>query len=325
MRFGPLYVLRFANWLRLCRQLEELRQEQERLQRLLENSGPAGIRSSVEDILAIPRAPEEGAYVEPPAPTPSKLAMFQAVDGWTCQFEIDGQTVGGPIPSRDDDRLPWLLDAMGGVAGKRVLELGPLDGAHTQVLLEQGAREVIAIEGFRPAWLRCLVVKEIFRWQQAQILYGDFCAYVADYQGPPFDLVLASGVLYHQRNPARLIHDLARITDQVLVWSQVADARHPHGGTCTQVHVGQRSYEGRCVDYQGVRNTLKNYCGGVHPTTVWLFADELRRAFVDAGFVYREERPTRETPYGPSLLFVASKTPLRSVRASRAVETALAG
>ena len=40
---------------------------------------------------------------------------------------------------------PLALD----IAGKRILELGPLEGAHTRVMCRGGANEVIAIEGFR--------------------------------------------------------------------------------------------------------------------------------------------------------------------------------
>jgi hypothetical protein len=258
----------------------------------------------------LPRSVAEGPYVEPLTPPPSPWAMFHALDGWTSQFVLDGQAVGGPMDVTTDPRIAWQLARVGGAAGKRVLELGPLEGAHTKLLLDQGAREVVAVEGFRPAWLRCLVVKEIFRLDCARFLYGDFCRYVADYDGEPFDFVLANGVLYHQSNPAQLIHDLARVTGQVLVWSQVADSQHPHGGREIEVSVGDRIYRGRINDYEGARNTFKNYCGGVHAAAVWLYADELRRAFVDAGFCHLREHPCGETPYGPSLLFVASKVPI---------------
>ena len=303
MKLGTLYVLRTANWVRLCQELDALRAEVRRLR-----GDPDARRPP--SVVPIPRAPAEGPYAEPPTPAPTPWAMFHAVDGWTSQFVLDGRPVGGPMDVTADDRLAWQLAAAGGAAGKRILELGPLEGAHTKLLLEHGAREVVAVEGFRPAWLRCLVVKEVFRLGRARFLYGDFCRYVAGYDGEPFDFVLASGVLYHQRNPARLIHDLARVTDRVLVWSQVADQRHPHGGAETEVTAGGRTYRGRINNYGGARNALKNYCGGVHPTAVWLYAGELRRAFADAGFRHLAERPCGGTPHGPSLQFVAGKAPV---------------
>src|SRR5262249_13866061 len=154
--------------------------------------------------------------------------------------------------------------------GKRALELGPLEAAHTRILCEQGAREVIAIEGFREAWLRCLVVKEVFALTQARLLYGDFCAYVGQYQGEPFDFVLAQGVLYHQSNAPELIGNIARLTSCVLVWSHVANENHP-GGPEVAVEANGRSYRGRVYDYRGARSVSKNYCGGIHPTAVWLY------------------------------------------------------
>lgn len=232
--------------------------------------------------------------------------MFQAMDGWITRFEIDGMVVGGEADLGNSSWLSWQMDRIGGVEGKRVLELGPLEGAHTKILIDNGAREVIAIEGLRHLWLRCLVVKEIFRLNRARFLYGDFCQFVADYDGEPFDAVLASGVLYHQQNPAALIHSLARITDRAMVWSQVASDQDFLGEE-VEVDAAGKLYRGRVNDYQGARETVSGFCGGVHPTAVWLYPEELRTAFTDAGFGQLDEQPPAETHFGPVLMFVAAK------------------
>ena len=113
--------------------------------------------------------------LDPPTPIPSNENMFLSMEGWSTQYTIDGKVMGGPVQLLTDKRMKWHIDVVGGVEGKRILELGPLEGAHTITLINHGAKEVVAIEGLRRAWLRCLVVKEILQVQKARFLYGDFC------------------------------------------------------------------------------------------------------------------------------------------------------
>ncbi|MEZ5286815.1 MAG: hypothetical protein R2712_18800 [Vicinamibacterales bacterium] len=77
----------------------------------------------------------------------------------------------------DDPRLAWPLERLGGVAGRRVLELGPLEGGHTYMLDRAGAREIVAIEGNTRAYLKCLVAKEILGIPSGRFVCGDFAAY----------------------------------------------------------------------------------------------------------------------------------------------------
>lgn len=327
MKLGPLYLLWSTNWIDLMHtleankaQLDHDRRELERLNQQLQEAHAeltqrgdqiARLTEEVEELRGrrlrpIPRDPSQSVFVESPTPKPSPRAMIEALDGWTTQFQIDGEPIGGPIPLSQDVLLEKQLGWLGGVEGKRILELGPLDGGHTYMLCRAGAREVVAVEGFREAWMRCLVVKEVFDLKQARFLYGDFCEYVNDPDNEKFDVALARGVLYHQSNPAALIHGLTGLADAVIVWSQVADDTHPTGDETT-VEARGFSYRGRVNDYDGARNAYLNYCGGVHPTSVWLYPDELRRAFRDAGFSDIMEEPTDPTPSGPAVQFVARR------------------
>jgi len=45
--------------------------------------------------------------------------------------------------------------------GKKVLELGPLEGAHTY-MLEKAGGDVLSIEGNHGAYIRCLIVKNFY-------------------------------------------------------------------------------------------------------------------------------------------------------------------
>src|SRR5262245_46615088 len=68
----------------------------------------------------------------------------------------------GPHLLFDDARIRWLDKEAGGVQGRTALELGPLEGGHAYMLEQLGASDVTAVEGNTRAFLKCLVVKELF-------------------------------------------------------------------------------------------------------------------------------------------------------------------
>ena len=153
MKLGPIYLLRTMNWLRL---MQEIARADAELRRTETEIGEANaeigrlreeieeLKKKVSPLVAVPRVKPDPDFQAAPTPKPSRLAMIEALDGWTTRYTVDGQTVGGPLPVYEDELLRRQLEVVGGVAGKRVLELGPMEGAHTRVLCEQGAAEVVA-------------------------------------------------------------------------------------------------------------------------------------------------------------------------------------
>ena len=69
------------------------------------------------------------------------------------------------------------------------------------------------------AYLKCLIVKEILGLQRSRFLLGDFVSYLKESK-ESFDI---SGVLYHTRNPAELIHLCSKKTDKVIIWTHYYD------------------------------------------------------------------------------------------------------
>ena len=143
---------------------------------------------------------------------PSQQNAVDIFEGsWVSDFaEICPGLKAGTTPFFTADPRPddcaRLLGSDGRLDGMRVLELGPLEGAHTYKLEKLGAASILAIEGNAQAYLKCLITKEITGITAAHFLHGDFTQYLASARDP-FDLVFCSGVLYHIVDPVAAILD----------------------------------------------------------------------------------------------------------------------
>ena len=176
------------------------------------------------ETLDLVRAKTLNGYVRS-APSPQNALDIFAGE-WTSRFPPPFDTLtSGQALLFEDPRATHGIAVLGGVRGRRVLELGPLEGGHTYLLDRAGASEIISIEGNTRAYLKCLVTKEVVGIPSARFLRGDFTEYLRGLRGTSqrFDLVFASGVLYHMVNPVELIADLARVSDRVFMWTHYYD------------------------------------------------------------------------------------------------------
>jgi hypothetical protein len=270
---------------------------------------------SPDDPASPPAAPLElpGEYAHQP-PNPQQTVDLFAGE-WASQLPGPLAAVrAGSVPAFEDPRIDWGLARLGGVADQRVLELGPLEGGHSYMLERAGAREVIAIEANPRAFLRCLVVKELLGLERTRFLYGDFLQQLrADTSR--FDLCVASGVLYHLRNPVELLDLLARRTDRLIVWTHYYDEKR----ISRDPNLSRRFTAAIASYYGDVRHTLHRfeyadalaaptYCGGGAGFSYWLERSDLLAAVrrfgltdVEIGF------EDVEHPNGPSLALTARR------------------
>jgi hypothetical protein len=149
-------------------------------------------------------------YVTSPPTAENAFSLFR--NSWSTKFaEISDS---GSADLSNDHRIAWLLERMP-VAGKSVLELGPLEGGHT-LMLERAGAEVTAIEANIGAFFRSLIVKNHFNLGATFIL-GDFSK--MNFAVQNFDLVVASGVLYHSSDPVNLLRSLGPVSTNIFLWT----------------------------------------------------------------------------------------------------------
>lgn len=93
------------------------------------------------------------------SPTP-QMAVDIFKGTWASAMPLEG-VVSGNHDLFHDSRVTWWLDQVGGVAEQSLLELGPLEGAHSWMLERAGAASVVAIESNTQAYLKCLVTNAL--------------------------------------------------------------------------------------------------------------------------------------------------------------------
>jgi hypothetical protein len=246
------------------------------------------------------------------APSAQQTVDIFAGD-WASRLPIEG-VVSGQSGLFEDTRIAWLIERLGGVEGRTVLELGPLEGAHTTALLQAGAASVTAVEANKSAYLRCLVVKELLALDRAHFLLGDFDAYLES-SDRRFDLLLASGVLYHMVDPLRTVLNLMRLSDTLFIWSHFVDrAAMPESDRRWRPMTGevtQRTLDGETMTYhvRSYRGTegKSGFCGGIMSRSIWLDKDELLDLLARRGFAVETAFYEPDQPAGPSICMLARR------------------
>jgi hypothetical protein len=176
---------------------------------------------------------------------------------WICSFpEPLAHLQAGNKPLFRDEKIYWMLDRINGIAGKTVLELGPLEGAHSYLLEQAGAASITAIEADSHAYLKCLISKELLHLQRVQFLCGDCLEYLRAECESTFDVCLASGVLYHMRNPVELIALLTRrCTGYLYLWTHYYD----HAVVSQNPWLATKHIRNHSAVYAGFEHSLYRY------------------------------------------------------------------
>jgi hypothetical protein len=248
---------------------------------------------------------------------PSDQAAINIFDGmWSTRFK--GVDSGGTFDATIDARVTWLLEQLGDVSDFNVLELGPLEGGHT-IALEVAGAKVLSLEANLGAYLRCLVIKNQFNLR-SKFLYGDFTQF--NVEGQRFDLVFASGVLYHLKNPVQMLKKFAACSDRMFIWTHYfePDLSQWNPLLAHELERGKWKLDGiETVDAAGLKVRMvhqsyleslgwEGFCGGTEDHSYWIYKEDLLALIESLG--YSSVKVAFDNPQhqnGPSFAVLAER------------------
>lgn len=221
---------------------------------------------------------------------PSFQAAVDLIPGWTSKLPEALGVVAGPLNLFEDGRIDWAEQQLGTFAAKRILELGPLEAAHTYQLLQKGAESILAIEANRLCFLKCLIVKELLDMKGARFLLGNFMPWM-ETDAKKWDVVWASGVLYHMPDPLRFLELVSARTDKLFIWTHYADeVAMPPGDPrrYAKVKVEQVKWNDRTLRLHrsGYYNANENaaFMGGASSNPAWMEKEDILYVLKSLGF-----------------------------------------
>ena len=218
-----------------------------------------------------------------------------------------GLRAGSVARLYDDIRMHSTRQVFDGFDGKSILEIGPLEGGHTHALCRMGARLVTAVESNPRAYLKCLIIKEVFGLTAARFLLGDAVEYLRHCR-ESFDVCIASGILYHLRNPVEFLDLIAPRSDRLFLWTHYydLDALERLGHEARRFRKRRVTLTARGEDFTGVQQSYAEtghpcFLGGTHDYSVWMPLPEIERVLRHLGFPdirYGHQEP--DHPLGPA-------------------------
>lgn len=224
--------------------------------------------------------------------------------------------VAGTAPLYADGRVSWCLEQFGSVAGRKILELGPLEAMQTYMLDQQQPEFIHAVEANKLSFLRCLITKELLDIKRAKFLHGNFLPWLEQTE-IRYDLIVASGVLYHMSDPLRLLDLIGAHTDALYIWTHYySDAAMPVGdarraafsGEVERVDFRGHAVALHCRSYHGAWKA-NSYCGGMVDRHYWMERDDILAVLRLLGFDdVRTAHELTDQPNGPCLSIFARRS-----------------
>jgi len=247
---------------------------------------------------------------------PCAQNAIDAVPGWNHAMPPRVGATAGDTPLYQDVRIPWCLEQFGSIAGRKILELGPLEGMHTYLLDQQQPEFIHAIEANRLAFLRCLITKELLEVKRAKFFLGNFLPWL-EQTDVRYDLIIASGVLYHMSNPVHLMELVARRSSAVYLWTHYfSEDAMPKGDLRREAMSGEVEtivFRDLSVPLyrRGYHNAwkAKTFCGGMHDRHYWMAKNDIVKILDLLGFDdIRTAHDHPDHPNGPAMSIFARRS-----------------
>lgn len=256
---------------------------------------------------------------------PTNQTMVDILRGeWFSAFPEEYQVSAGGFNTFNitiESRVKWGNDVLAGrLTGSAMLELGPFEAYDTWQMELLGARSVVAIENNNINFIKCLIVKEMMGLK-SHFLFGDFIPYLENCS-QRFDIVWASGVLYHQTEPLKLLGLISKVTDTVFIHTHYyledfisrsafysdfkpeRDVEAEYGDFRARLHY--RSYK---REIKSMASERKAYAGGAETFSYWMDRSDIFACLQHFGFdKFTLGVEDQANPMGPAMYFLAEKS-----------------
>ncbi|PTX98901.1 hypothetical protein [Opitutus sp. ER46] len=249
---------------------------------------------------------------------PSAQNAVDLFENWASLLPAEsGLTTNGKAGLFVDERIQWLNATYGAVTGRslrdlNVLELGPLEAGHTTMLERLGVGHIDAIEANGIAYLKCLVVKELFGLQKTRFQLGNVIPFLKQCQ-TRYDLGLCLAFLNHLTDPVSLLRQLSAHCDSIYVWNVTYNER------LFQLHPEFKPAfgEGKLIESDGLRYTyyphyygdvkdFSAFWGGVAPSCCWMTIDDYLQVLGKLGYS-KIQHQIDDNYFGDALRVFASR------------------
>lgn len=244
---------------------------------------------------------------------PSNQNIFDRFDGGFVSIFPNVITRPGNFNATHDDRVKWVNEVFP-LKDKTILECGPLELGHSYMMQNYGASNIISVESNWNCYIKCLVVKDIYKLDKVEIKFGDINKYIENTCDLRVDFALVSGILYHLENPVQLIKNLSNVANNIFIWTHVYDPSSPTQSiqdvSYTTITFEDEVYEGAKQKYRE-NSTSTLYCGGTFYISFWITENSLYKALNKYGFnniIKNEALSDKSHPNGPSISVFCSKT-----------------
>jgi hypothetical protein len=240
------------------------------------------------------------------------LDMF--VGNWLSKIpqEYNLQVSPGSSNLYEDPRILWLESLLEqGFKNKNILELGPFEAGHSYMLSKKFAQQIDSIESNYTCFQKCLAAKEIFSLTNVNFMLGDFVKFLQK-TSKQYDLIVASGVLYHMLHPLELIDLLQQKTDRLFIWTHYYDQeviaeKFSHFSKVKTYTYNNFSYKASLQNY-GIAKTLKAFNGGQDKSSLWLTRSSLLDFLENKlGYNVKINFETKDHKAGPAFALYCSR------------------
>lgn len=225
-------------------------------------------------------------------------------------LEEVGKQLGAVAPpdisanhAADMARIAQAINSVAPLAGKRVAEFGPLDGAQTASFIPYRPESIDAFEIRPDNYLRVEAAARIYDWPNVRLHLEDFHAVNALSHGR-FDICIAHGVYYHSNAPFVFLENLASLSDLIVIGGYCATEASP---PWAWMMLDNDVHRYRAKPYE---EASQHSTAGVSATGYFFAADDLKAWFVRAGYeiAWEESLPVDVAHRGGEYLrFIARK------------------